>query len=505
MGFLERFNRPVVAVLAAGIFACCLNFTYLSRPKEFVFDEIYYAKDACLYTGGSLKECQIKDAGEKYWVDQRDEVGSWVHPPMGKWMIAAGEALFGADPFGWRFSSAIVGALTVMVTASMMWLFFRSTLWAFLAGVILATDGLFFVQSRLALLDVFLAFWVALGFLFVVLDRRWIHRRSNMTEVATGEALAERPSPSGLPVEPVPALPGSDDGMAPDVPVVTQLPPSVPSPLWRPWRLAAGLAFGAAAATKWSGAFALVGAVVLTLMWETARRRKAAVPHPLRRALFEESFGMLVMLAVAPAIVYVVAYARWWALNGFHPGKWWELQTAMREFHATLDRLKDNGKLAHPYESRPWDWFPMARPVNFYFKGPGSQVLDLGNPALFWGSILAIPYVAWRAARDPRAQLIVVAVFAQYLPWFVPPLVNRVQFFFYMTPIVPFMVLACGYALRDLARYRPRGATHRPFAPVAAGLIVTHLALFAYFWPVLTASPLSSGAWDARIWFPGWF
>ena len=496
-------DRPVVAVLAAGIIAGCLNFTYLARPSEHVFDEVYYAKDACLYIGGDAKECQIKDSGEKYWVRERGEVGSWVHPPMGKWMIAAGEALFGADPFGWRFSAAVFGALTVMITSSMMWLFFRSSLWAFLAGLLLATDGLFFVQSRLALLDVFLAFWVALGFLFLVLDRRWIHRRGNLADLDTDQH--ETTVPSGLSPETSAAVLPPETGLAPDTPVVTELPPTVPSPLWRPWRLAAGLALGAATATKWSGAFALVGAIVLSMIWETARRRRVKAAHPFRSAIRQEALGMILMLALAPAVVYVAAYIRWWMQNGFLPDQWWELQTAMREFHATLSRLKEGGKLAHPYQSRPWDWFPMARPVNFYFEGPGAQVLDLGNPALFWGSIIAIPYAVWRCRRDPRAQLLVVAVFAQYLPWFLPPLVDRVQFFFYMTPIVPFMVLAAAYALRDLARFRPRSATRRPFAPLAAGLIVVHLALFAYFWPVLTASPLTYESWHARIWFPGWF
>lgn len=498
-------DRPVVAVLAAGIIAGCLNFAYLARPSEMVFDEIYYAKDACLYTGGTLKECHITEDAEKYWVDERGEVGSWVHPPVGKWMIAVGEFLFGPNSFGWRFSAAIVGALTVMITASIVWLLFRSTLWAFLGGVLLATDELFFVQSRLALLDIFVTFWVALGFLFVVLDRRWIYRRSNRDESRPGDEVAEPPPPSGLPEEPTPVAPGPEAGLPAEAPVVTELPPTVPSPLWRPWRLAMGVAFGMAIGTKWSGAFALLGGIVLAVWWEVARRRKAGVAHPIRATLRAESLGLLVFLALVPTVVYVVVYARWWALNGFHPAKWWELQTAAADFHAGLDRLKPSGKLSHPYQSRPWEWFPIARPVNFYFEGPGTQVLDLGNPVLFWGSIASVPYVVYRAGKDPRAQFLAVAILAQYLPWFLPPQVNRVQFFFYMTPIVPFMVLAAVYALRDLARYRPRGARSHPFLPVTVGLVVMHLALFVYFWPVLTAMPLSGGAWRARIWFPGWF
>ena len=66
-----------------------------------------------------------------------------------------------------------------------------------------------------------------------------------------------------------------------------------------------------------------------------------------------------------------------------------------------------------------------------------AEILAIGNPAIFWGSIGAIPYCAysWWKRRDARAGLMVVAVLAQWLPWFI--FANRVQFFFYMVPLVP--------------------------------------------------------------------
>jgi len=45
-----------------------------------------------------------------------------------------------------------------------------------LTGLLVATDFLLIVQSRAAMLDIFLAFFVVLGFLFVVLERERVAR-----------------------------------------------------------------------------------------------------------------------------------------------------------------------------------------------------------------------------------------------------------------------------------------------------------------------------------------
>ena len=51
---------------------------------------------------------------------------------------------------------------------------------------------------------------------------------------------------------------------------------------------------------------------------------------------------------------------------------------------------------------------------------------------------------------------------------------------------------------------RVAGSRSRPFLPVAVGLVVASVGLFVFFWPVLTAYPLSHTAWSARMWFRSW-
>ena len=77
---------------------------------------------------------------------------------------------------------------------------------------------------------------------------------------------------------------------------------------------------------KWSGAFTLLGAVVLTYAWETSRRRRAgnSIPGAFGRAFVRETFGMFLAFAIVPAVVFVAVWLPW--LHHFHWewGKWWE-------------------------------------------------------------------------------------------------------------------------------------------------------------------------------------
>ena len=252
---LQRLNRPIVAILAVAAIAGGLRFYHLSYPRERVFDEVYYSKDACNYLGEPAKVCGVTSDGEKYWRRTRGEV-SWVHPPLGKWAIAVGEKTYGITPFGWRFSSAVFGTLSVVALALIAQVLLGSPLWTFVAGLLLATESLNFVQSRTSMLDIFITFWVVLGFLFLVLDRRWIDRRTVYPPEAP-ELLAEPEPPGESPAQPV-----------------ERSDPTAPSPIWRPWRYAAGIAFGAGFASKWSAATAIFAAVVLSVAWEATRRRR---------------------------------------------------------------------------------------------------------------------------------------------------------------------------------------------------------------------------------------
>jgi dolichyl-phosphate-mannose--protein O-mannosyl transferase len=291
--------------------------------------------------------------------------------------------------------------------------------------------------------------------------------------------------------------------------------PRAPAPLLRPWRFAAGAAFGAGIATKWSGLTAIAAAIVLAGLWEVARRRRLGVRRPIVDGVAAEGFGLVLAFVVVPAVVYVATYVGWFGYYGWDLRRWTELQRLIWEYHRDLRTIDEaTGELIHPYLSEAWRWLLLSRPVLYYADygdGVRQVIYANGNPAIFWGSLLAVPYtaVAWLRARDWRAGFVVVAVAGLYLPWLLVP---RPQFLFYATPITPFLVLACVYALKRLSEIRLEGLrstfegarTVRPYLPVAVGFVVVAVGLFAWFWPMLTGGPLSDADWARRAWFDSW-
>jgi dolichyl-phosphate-mannose--protein O-mannosyl transferase len=505
---LRAINRPVVAILAVGAIAGVLRFTHLGYPQQRIFDEYYYSKSACIFLGYPDDRCDVNSSDERYWRENRNDTGAWVHPPLGKWMIAVGELAVGTDSYGWRVSSAVTGTVTVMLLAAIVQLLFASPVWTFTGGLLLAVESLNFVQSRAAMLDIFVTFWIVLGFALLLLDRRWIERRTHPAAGARAEpALATVAGASPEAVGTAPALPGAPEADDPA--------PRVPAPVWRPWRFAGGIALGAGLATKWSAVTAIGAAVLVAFLWEVGRRRRAELRRPVLDALTAEGFGLVVALLVVPLGVYVVSYVGWFAHFGWSLGDWWQLQVDISGYHRHLQTVDPaTGEPVHAYLSQSWKWLLLYRPVLYYAdygSGVRQVIYATGNPAIFWGSLLAIPYVvvAGIRRRDWRAGFIVLVIAGLYLPWFLVP---RPQFLFYATPITPFLVLACVYALKGLSEIRvealrstaSRARSVRPYLPVTVGFVLVTVGLFAWFWPVLTGGPLADADWAQRAWFPSW-
>jgi dolichyl-phosphate-mannose-protein mannosyltransferase len=476
----QWYASSLLVIAAVTTIGAGLRLYRLSDPHGFVFDEVYYAKDGCFDAGFPFEECKLSSANEQTFT---------VHPPLGRWIIAGGISLFSkpsdfgcefsnqmptCHPFGFRVASAVFGTISVLLAALLALRLFGSTLWAGVAGLLLATENLNFVQSRVAMLDIFVTTFVLAGFLFLVLDRQWIERRT--------------PMPNASPLE---------EGEAPGE--LLALPPDrAPAPVLRPWRILAGLAFGAAAATKWSAAPALAGAIALTAAWEYGRRKRLGLRRPGWETIRDEAFGVFVFLMLVPIAVYAASFAKWWADSGFHPAAFWRLQVGMADYSIHL-------RASHPYSSRPWWWLLLKRPVDYYYQGnaagtTSAEVLGMGHPLLFWGSVLTVPYVFARAVarRDWRGWFLIVAFLILYLPWFAAA---RTSFLFYMAPVTPFMVLATVYVLRDLSEVRLGIEQRRWLAPVAAALVVVSVAMFVFFFPVLTGRTISHRAWQNRMWF----
>ena len=150
-----------LALIGIILTAAYLRFFNLGSPKELVFDEVYYVNGAQDY----LRDGVETAAGKAEFV---------VHPPIGKWMIALGIKIFGDDPFGWRFSAALIGTISIFLIYLVARKLFHSEKLGLIAAALMSLDGLHLVMSRTALLDIFLMFFILLSFLALLYDRHWL-------------------------------------------------------------------------------------------------------------------------------------------------------------------------------------------------------------------------------------------------------------------------------------------------------------------------------------------
>src|SRR3954453_8976608 len=151
----RRLSWALAAVL--GVASLASRLWDISYPRDKLFDEAYYPPEAH----------ELLRWGFEY----NRGYPFIVHPPLGKWRIALGEAVFGYDSLGWRVPSAIAGTIAVVVLVRLARRLTGSTLLGLVAGLLLALDGFSFVLSRVGLLDVFLELFVVSAVLCLVIDR----------------------------------------------------------------------------------------------------------------------------------------------------------------------------------------------------------------------------------------------------------------------------------------------------------------------------------------------
>lgn len=441
---------PLLVVALAAL----LRFWDLGHPERIYFDETYYAQDA------------------RDLIQYGVERGRAVHPPVGKWLIGAGIAVFGYDPFGWRVAAAAAGTLTVALTYLVGRRLLGSVWLGALAALLVAVDGLALTMSRIAMLDAFLALFGIAACWALLIDHD--QRRGG--------------------------------------------PRRLPGARW--W---AGIFLGLAIATKWSGLLALAAALLLVGTAELVSRARAGSSTP--RAAMGAACSLVVPLLVLPVVVYVASYAGWFAnWPDSHAGQracaepscaastlertssWVETQVEIVRFHRDLEA-------SHPYRSDPLSWPLLKRPVLIYLEqctpqmrlfgeqcvvepGNREKILILGNPGVWWPALAAYPVLAWLALarRDARAVTLLTVLLSSWLPWF---LSGKPGYLFYLTPAVPFIGLALALAAGAVAGQRRLG-----WVPAAVAL--TALGGLAWFLPLWWGLELSTTAEQARIWFNRW-
>lgn len=502
----DDWNVAWLLALGITLLAFLLRLVDLSRPENMTFDEIYYAKDAYgLLQSGFEHNWDEGSDGAAISGDfsGMQESGSFiVHPPVGKWLIAAGIQSFGFNSFGFRLPAVAFGSLLIFVVIMLARRLSRSTMIGAMAGLLLTFDGLQFTMSRIALLDIYQAFFTVAGVAALVVDRDWFRTR-----------LAGHLESRGLP-----------DLQGRFGPVV----------LWRPWRLAAGVLFALACATKWNSVYVLAAFSIVSVLWDMGARRLAGAGRNSSVSLITDAPVAFLYHVVVPIPLYIATWWGWLTSSGGHSrdygannpddpvvrafgdalGSLWSYHREIYGFH-TGEGIKE---ATHIYEAHPAGWLFMARPIGISAVNdikPGTEgctgpenclriITGMGTPLLWWAGVFALvtALVLWVANRDWRFGVPVLGVASSWLTWF--PNAERPLFFFYAIMIIPFTCIAIALCLGKLIGPADGSGRRRIGAVISGVMIALVVVNFAYIYPILTETLLPYSQWLSRMWFKSW-
>ena len=396
----------------------------LGMPPKIYFDEVHYIPAA-------RKLLELRMANPE-------------HPPFGKEVIAAAIALLGDKPLYWRVPSALLGALGLFAFSRALWWASRRAAVAIAGTFLVATSFLWFIQSRIAMLDMVMA---------------------SMAMVALWMFISAM------------ALPRQGR-----------------------WRLAlCGLASGLAMAAKWSVAPLLVlpGLIFLALKLRDGRGRfliaRDGGPVP-GITLIEAGFW----LGVLPIAVYWLTFLP----NFFYVDRPVS-PLAFIEHHRWMLELQDSVKRPHPYRSVWYQWVVNWRAMWYLYDpdtGVQRGVLLIGNPFTMLAGLPAVLWCLWAGIKRRRLDCLGFAGLYVVAVAFWPLSGKPVQFYYhYLLPSV-FLMACLALALDDLWQVRSRWRWLAPASLAAAA------GVFVYFYPIISAAALPDGrpSYVKWMWLHSW-
>ncbi|NEP78558.1 MAG: phospholipid carrier-dependent glycosyltransferase, partial [Okeania sp. SIO3B3] len=325
MLFMQLISRKssrwfIVGMTSIFIFSIMLRFWQLGRFNTLVFDEVYYAKFANNY----LTKTDFFNAHpplSQYIIAISIWIGS--HLPFGQ-EIVNNETGSTLAPWTYRWVNALTGSFIPVVVGAIAYQLTRRKSYAFIAVLLIALDGLFLVESRYALNNIYLVNFGLLGQLCLIIALQDWQFKQNI------------------------------------------------------WLALAGINFGASAAIKWNGLGFLLSIYLLWIFaWIIeflAPPKKSDFISPLRNLTQLNLLQFTLNLFFIPIIIYSLFWIPHIILNpkyGF-----WEMQKQIFSYHQRIG----SGPDTHPYCAQWFTWPLMLRPVVYFYKNTG--LLDKPEPSL---------------------------------------------------------------------------------------------------------------------------
>ena len=382
------------------------------------------------------------------------------HPPLGKAIIAGSISAFGMTPFGYRSVGAFFGVLMLIVMYIFLKNMFGRTAVAVCGTLLFGFEFMRFVQTRIATVDTFAVFFILAAYFFMY------------RHITTPPGSEFRDSLASL--------------------------------------LLSGVFFGLGCATKWNVIYAGIGLGVIFAMrlFFLARHYRANRLDGFGVYLTKTLLFSVLFFGAVPAALYFLSYIPFVRAHGlvfnasrlFRPEFYREYfdifrenQVLMLDYHGALEAT-------HPFSSAWWQWLLDLKPilyVNNYIGDLRSSFAAFGNPAVWWGGLAAMVFMALRVFlnRDGKALFILLGYLSQLLPW-IP--VSRIVFIYHYFPGTLFLVMALAHIFGIILERKRSG-----YALAVYGFTAASGLVFAMFYPALTGIPAPHWYFETLLnWIP---
>lgn len=474
---LDRLDIRNLALIMFG--TALLKLWRLGFPPEMVFDEVYHARAAGEYLN-AVKPLE------------------WVHPPLAKLLISLGVMFYQLTGVGWRVVPVIAGTF-LLASVYCLARFTLPQRWqAVVATLMLACDGVYFVQSRMAMTNIFATCFqvTALMLTWRFLQGYWhgASRKRNityflLTVFMSGLSLATRWTSLysfGFII--------LTFGFLIMIPSTIRLSPAaVEGQLDEEQMSASG------ESTDINDAWLFPG-LPLKEHFKAAWQGLLHSLHRLRWNVNRTTVSMWILMPLItlliPVILYLLAYTPFFVNYHYNLAQVMQEQVNIWNYHKNLAD-------PHPYYSAWYTWPWLGRPTWYYFQSYAANliggILAIGNPAIWWFSmpiVLTVISIGFLRRRLNLLYLGVACLF-MYLPWGMSPrTLNYAHYFF---EAVPYACLSAAALMGLLvSHFKQKGIS---VAVTYFGLVVF---MFLLFYPIYSALPIPGWYYNLLRWFPTW-
>ncbi len=280
------------------------------------------------------------------------------------------------------------------------------------------------------------------------------------------------------------------------------------------WLIAFTVALGCLIASKWYGVmgFGVSWLVLILVASQRFWKKKIALWGNPRGFRLDVALLSIVFISMT---VYMLAWVPDIARNAKSVNEIHNFNDVVYRQY-TMFEYHDHLKATHPYSSKYWEWPLDMVPVAYYYKdlrrNPADpngccvrEITSMPNPFILWFGLLAITIVgvlAWRERHKGYA-LLVLDYLLQWLPWSLSP---RIAFEYHYYVDIPLVCICNAIVLQRLWQWGDRQEESKKF--IARGLVGAYVLLviagFVYFFPILSATPITWNQWHDRMWFSKW-